>query len=241
MLRSIHLLSILMALAVSSAAGQSLEERYWLALNEGRDLSRMHSVVAKLAGPGRQLPLKAEDRAVALRLLDAIEGAAPLSRLTVDSDGVAPYVDADWPSMGGNAAHTGATTQPGPTLGKLVWQYPVGWPWKAAAHIDADRVYLATPALNTAVLCLDRSTGREIWAAENPHIGDNRQSRASSTPVDLGDGELGLYKRSFDGWVLSYLVVDSNDGRVLRRVPARRKRRATIRRSFSPSSLSPIE
>ncbi len=52
MLRSIHLLSILMALVVSSAAGQSLEERYWLALNEGRDLSKMHSVVEKLAGPG---------------------------------------------------------------------------------------------------------------------------------------------------------------------------------------------
>ena len=104
----------------------------------------MHSVVAKLAGPGRQLPPKPEDRAAALRLLDAIEGTAPLSQLAVDSDGVAPYVDADWPSMGGNAAHTGATTQPGPTLGKLVWQYPVGWPWKAAAHIDADRVYLAT-------------------------------------------------------------------------------------------------
>ena len=117
MVRSTHLLSILVALVVSSAAGQSLEERYWLALNEGRDLSRMHSVVAKLAGPGRQLPPKPEDRAAALRLLSAIEGTAPLSQLTVDSDGVAPYVDADWPSMGGNAAHTGATTQPGPTLG----------------------------------------------------------------------------------------------------------------------------
>jgi len=181
----------------------------------------MHSVVEMLAGPGRQVPPKPEIRAEALKLLDEIEGTAPLNELAVDSEGVASYVDADWPSMGGNAAHSGTTTQPGPTLGKLVWQYPVGWPWKAAAYIDADRVYLTTPALNTAALCLDRRTGREIWTAENPHVGFNRQSRASSPPVDLGDGELGLFKESFDGWVLSYLVIDRHDGRVLRRVPAK--------------------
>lgn len=221
MLRSIYLLPVLLALVVTSASGQSLEERYWRALNEGRDLSKMHSVVAMLAGPGRQLPPKPEIRAAALRLLDSIEGTAPLNGLAVDSDGVAPYVGADWPSMGGNAAHTGTTTQPGPTLGKLVWQYPVGWPWQAAAYIDNDRVYLAAPALDTAALCLDRRTGREVWAAENPHIGFNRQRRASSTPVDLGDGELDIFKRSFDGWVLSYLVIDSRDGRVLRRVPGK--------------------
>jgi len=114
----------------------------------------MHTVVETLAGP--IIP------ANAIRLLDGIEGTAPLGELTVDSGGVAPYVDEDWPSMGGSAAHTGTTTQPGPSLGKLVWQYPVGWPWKAAASVDDDRVFLATPALTTAALCLDRRTGREI-------------------------------------------------------------------------------
>ncbi len=114
MLRSIYLLPVLVALAVSSASGQSLEERYWLALNEGRDLSKMHSVIQKLAGPGRQVPPKPEIRADALRLLDRIEGTAPLNELAVDSDGVAPCVGADWTSMGGSAAHTGTTTQPGP-------------------------------------------------------------------------------------------------------------------------------
>ena len=182
MLRSVYLLPVLVVLAATSASGQSLEERYWLALNEGRDLSKMHPVVEMLAGPGRQLPPKPEIRAEALRLLDGIEGTPPLGELTAGSSSVAPYVGADWPSMGGNAAHTGTTTQPGPTLGKLVWQYPVGWPWKAAALIDGDRVYLATPALNTAVLCLDRRTGREIWVAENPHVGFNRQARAVFVP-----------------------------------------------------------
>ena len=140
MLRSVHLLPVLVALVVTSASGQSLEERYWRALNEGRDLSKMHSVVEMLAGPGRKVPPKPEIRADALRLLDRIEGTAPLGELAVDSRGVAPYVGADWPSMGGNAAHTGTPTQPGPTLGKLVWQYPVGWPWKAAAYIEEDRL-----------------------------------------------------------------------------------------------------
>ena len=97
MLRSVHLLPVLVALAVTSTFGQTLEERYWLALNEGRDLSRMHSVVDELAGPGRQLPPKPEIRAEALKLLDRIEGTAPLNELAVDSDGVAPYIGADWP------------------------------------------------------------------------------------------------------------------------------------------------
>ncbi len=221
MLRLVFLPIVLVALVATSASGQSLEERYWLALNEGRDLSPMHSVVEKLAGPGRQLPPKPEERLEAMRQLEQIEVTAPLDALTADSDGAQPYVGEDWPSIGGNAAHTGNTTQPGPTLGRLVWQYPVGWPWQAAAHVDDDRVYLATPALDTAALCLDRKSGREIWAAENPHLGYNRQSRGSSTPIDIGGGELALFKRSFDGWVLSYLVIDSRDGRVLRRVPAR--------------------
>ncbi|MBC8875533.1 MAG: hypothetical protein H8E44_39405 [Planctomycetes bacterium] len=60
--RSIHLLPVLVALVVTSASGQSLEERYWLALNEGRDLSKMHSVAQMLAGPGRQAPPKPEIR-----------------------------------------------------------------------------------------------------------------------------------------------------------------------------------
>jgi outer membrane protein assembly factor BamB len=221
MLRSTWFLAAFAALSVTSAFGQSLEERYWLALNEGRDLSTMHSVVEKLAGPGRQVPPRPGIRAEALRLLDVIESTAPLNELVIDGNSTAPTVGPDWPSLGGNAAHTGTTTQPGPTLGKLVWQYPVGWPWKAAACLDADRVYLTTPALPTALLCLDRKTGREIWSAENPHIGFHRQIRGSSTPVDLGDGELGLYQQSFDGWVLSYLVINSQDGRVLRRVPAK--------------------
>ena len=59
-------------LAATSAFGQSLEERYWLALNEGRDLSKLHEAVAKLAGPGRKIPPDPEDRAEALRLLDVI-------------------------------------------------------------------------------------------------------------------------------------------------------------------------
>jgi len=237
MLRSIQLLPVLVALSLTSVSGQSLEERYWLAFNEGRDLSEMYSVVEMLAGPRRQVPPKPEIRAEALRRLDKIEHTAPPDELAVDADGVAPYVDADWPSMGGNAAHTGATTQPGPTLGQLVWRYPVGWPWKAAAYIDGDRVYLATPALNTSALCLDRKTGREIWAAENPHIGLHRQSRASSTPVSLGDGELGVYKRSFDGWVLGYLVIDSRDGRVLRRVPAKPQETRNVPPELHPKQL----
>ena len=60
MSRSVRLLSVLVALAATSASGQSLEERYWLALNEGRDLSGMHSVGETLAGPGRQVPPKPE-------------------------------------------------------------------------------------------------------------------------------------------------------------------------------------
>lgn len=91
---SVHVLPVLLALVVTSASSQSLEERYWLALNEGRDLSEMHSVAEMLAGPGRQPPPKPEIRADALRLLDGIECTAPLDELAVDSDGVAPYVDA---------------------------------------------------------------------------------------------------------------------------------------------------
>ena len=156
-----------------------------------------------------------------LRLLDVIENTPPITEISGEADSPIPHVGADWLSMGGNVAHTGHTTEPGPRLGKLAWKHPVGWPWKAAAFIDSDRVYLTTPALDTALLCLDRRTGQEIWAAENPHVGFSRQSRASSTVIDLGDGELGLSKDGFDGWVISYLVIGEQEGRLRRRIPAR--------------------
>ena len=159
MLRSIYLLTVLVALGATAASGQSLEERCWGALNEGRDLSRMHSVVEMLAGPGRRVPSKPEIRANALRLLDRIEDTAALGELAVDSDGVAASVGEDWPSMGGNAAHTGKTTQPGPTLGKLVWQHPVGWPWKAA--VSEQRVYPG--AVDGILYALNRSSGVLMW------------------------------------------------------------------------------
>ena len=197
MLRSIYLLPVLAALAVTSASGQSLEERYWRALCEGRDLSKMHSVVERLAGPGRQVPPKPEFRADALRLLDRIEGTAPLGGLAVDSRGVRPQVGADWPSMGGNAAHTGTTTQAGPLSSEPVIRESVskggfvyatgseGTLW--ALHLKGDQrvawtyrvdgIYPAsavdakkvyTGSWDGNYYAIDRGTGQIVWAFCRP-------------------------------------------------------------------------
>ena len=97
-------------LAATSAFGQSLEERYWLALNEGRDLSKLQEVVARLAGPGGTIPPNPGDRAEAIRMLDVIENTLPITEITVDAESPIPQAGADWPSMGGKVAHTGHTT-----------------------------------------------------------------------------------------------------------------------------------
>jgi len=123
--------------------------------------------------------------------------------------------------MGGRPAHTGATADSGPTVGQEVWRYPVGWPWHASAYVDGDRVFVASPGLDTSMLCLDRKPERRLWAAENPKWGFGRRSRAYSTVVPLGETELAVWRETFDGWPLEHVVVSQDDGRILRRTPAR--------------------
>ena len=218
-------------------AAESFESRYWHALNAGRDLSPLIPTLEALTRAGNQGQPMDALREQAMGQLSEIQAADPLPSVLNQVATMAPQPGADWPSMGGGPTHSGATAEPGPIVGEEVWRYPVGWPWHATPRVEHDAVYTASPGLDTSMLCLDRRTGRRVWAAENPHWGFGRQSRAYSTVVPLGDEELAVWKESFDGWPLAYIVVAREDGRIVRRMPARPQETAYEQAERSPEHL----
>ena len=55
----------------------------------------------------------------------------------------------------GNKHNTGSTTAPGPKTGELVWKSPVGSGWSARPAVEDNRVYVASPGMQTTSLCLN--------------------------------------------------------------------------------------
>ena len=90
----------------------------------------------------------------------------------------------NWPSMRGNEASTGFTTQTGPMKGELLWKFPAGHSWYATPAFDDGRVYMGSPGISFESYCIDSETGDYIWKSLpspgwNPYW-KNYSSRASS-------------------------------------------------------------
>lgn len=210
------------------------EARYWKALHEGRDTSAMTSVLEGLVFPARRAEPVEQLRQKALEQLKVIEASTPIAPVVNRISAAMARSGADWPTLGGSATHAGATSEPGPLIGEEAWRYPVGWPWQASPLVEDNRVWIASPAFGTSMLCLDRATGRRLWVAPNPAVGFDRQSRAASTVIPLAARELAVFKERFDGWPLSYLVVKRDDARLLRQVPA-----TALEKTHQPAEREP--
>ncbi len=233
------LISLMLCLSILGAksAQDDLEVRYWRALNEGRDVSGLIPALDGLTWQAKTDPARDALRADALERLRRIQESAPLDAVVNRAADASREPGADWPSLGGGPEHTGSTSDRGPLAGEEVWRYPVGWPWRGAARIEGDKVYIASPGIDVSMLCLERNTGNRLWAAENPGTGFGRQSRAASPVIALGDRELAVCKESFDGWPLTYLVVSRDNGRILRSLPARPQEKAPAPPETEPAQL----
>lgn len=92
---------------------------------------------------------------------------------------------AEWPMFQGNIHHTGHSSAPGPRFGKLAWQFPVGLGWYARPVIEENSVYISAPGMRVTSLCLDVSTGKEIWSSEQAHplLGIYKYPAIASSPI----------------------------------------------------------
>jgi outer membrane protein assembly factor BamB len=230
--------ALLLAAAVSAQDASELEARYWLALNEGKDVSSLEPLIDEWTRPSNTNRSLREVMAELAERLSEIEASEPLPAIvnSTNSENVVQTGN-DWPSLGGDITHSGRSKDSGPTAGVEAWRYPIGWDSSATPLLEDGRVYVASPGLTTIILCLDRKTGKEQWAATNPRVGDCRQRRASSDLIRLGDDELGVRKVSGGGTVVEYVVVSKKEGNVLRRFAAS-PQEATFGPPTSPEKLA---
>ena len=217
-------------------AGQSPMTKYWFAVNQGLDVSALESDMQSYRWPGSsQEPRDILEKRISDKL-DVILRTEPLKNITNKNSNSKAKPDTDWPSMGGGPHHKGFTNEPGPTTGVEVWRSPVAWDYKPQPIIRDGKVYVATSALDTSMLCLDMQTGKNIWTAQNPHIGTGRQVRALDA-FELSEKEIAVIKGTFDGWTMGFIVISRENGDVLRRVPAIPQERSFAEQEKDPRQL----
>ena len=71
----------------------------------------------------------------------------------------------EWQLFHGNNQNTGATTDPGPSKGRLAWRFPTGRPWYSRPSVENGKVYTVSNGMTTILYCLDENTGEVIWEA----------------------------------------------------------------------------
>ena len=192
--------------------------RYWKALNEGRPVNRIQSIVEQLVFPA--LRKKNQDELIqeAARALSSIEKCAPEGSV---SGGVAatPFSPgADWPSLGGSPLHCGAAAGRGPRQGREVWRVAVGWEWDAPATIREGRVFIASPGSDAVMRCFDRRTGKELWVARRKRAEFVRGVRAGSKITFLPDGLAVVIGYGAGGDAQDVILVDPARGLVKDRI-----------------------
>jgi outer membrane protein assembly factor BamB len=199
----------------------ALDVRYWKVLNEGKDVRRLEPLLEEWMWPATTNRSRQEILEDVSRLLSKIEALEPLPPVVNENaSGQAPRHASDWPSMGGGATHAGVSADPGPTAGLEAWRYPVGWDWQSAPLIKGKLVYVTSPGLANVLFCLDRTTGEQRWAATNPTSGSTRQRRAAFDPIPLTKNEIAVRRLNSGGGVSGYIVLNRQNGRVLREIPA---------------------
>ena len=200
-------------------AEQSLITKYWFAVNQGLDVSVLESDMQSYCWPASsEEPRDILEKRISEKLDVILKSKPPKNIINKNSNSKAKP-DTDWPSMGGGVHHKGFTNEPGPTTGVEVWRRPVGWDYKPQPIIRDGKVYVATAALDTSMLCFDIQTGKKIWSARNPRIGTGRQIRALDA-FELSEKEIAVIKGTFSGWISGFNVISRKNGEVLRQVPA---------------------
>lgn len=97
----------------------------------------------------------------------------------------------NWPSMRGDEASTGFTSQSGPMKGELLWKFPATHAWYARPAFDDGKIYMGSPGISYESYCIDAESGEYIWKSLpkpgwNPYW-KNYSSRSSSPAVIAGD------------------------------------------------------
>ncbi|QLE02457.1 PQQ-binding-like beta-propeller repeat protein [Galbibacter sp. BG1] len=126
----------------------------------------------------------------------------------------------NWTHYKGNNGLNGYTGAEGPQLGENVWKYPVGLPWESEPVVEGNRVYLSSPGMRTAMLCVDLESGETIWdtTQQAEIMGDQLYNTPSNmaTPVVLED--FVLYRetgsRGNKGPTKEIVFVDKKSGEI---------------------------
>ena len=136
----------------------------------------------------------------------------------------------DWPLYQGDIAHTGATADTGPTLGRVAWQHPVGVAWYSRPAVENGRVYAASPGMRSMLHCLDLESGTRLWRTRHPEVRFRGEIAipphryhtrcVACSPVVLGDtivlAELG--GQANDDAARSFTIVDRESGQIVNQV-----------------------
>jgi len=194
--------------------------RYWKALNEGRPVHRIQSIVEQLVFPALRKKSQGELIQEAVRALCSIEKGPPESGVSGGAAATLFSPGADWPSLGGSPLHCGATAERGPRQGIEVWRVAVGWEWDAPATIHEGRIFIASPGSDAVMRCFDRRTGKQLWVARTERAEFVRGARAGSRVTFLPNGLAVVIRYGAGSHPEDVILVDPARGLVKHRLQA---------------------
>ena len=177
--------------------------------NRGDDLSAFDAALAGAGGNLDQLTPAAVDAGLAAlakppTLLEPVQADAAAG------DGG----PADWPTLLGDAAHTGRTDSAGAAAGRVAWTVGVGSRWRAGPVVRDGVVYVASPGTMTTAYALDEATGAVRWRALRYGRELYGVLRAEG-PVRLAGERVIVPLLGGDGRVAAFQHLDAATGRVL--------------------------
>jgi outer membrane protein assembly factor BamB len=216
-----------------SVAGD-LSSQYWLALNEGRTLEPFAPIARTALAPEHRA---GRDAAFNLRrrvALEAICQSPVLPEVNGTGTRAEAVPGADWPSLGGNLRHTGATAEPGPARGEVLWKFPVGFDYRAGPLLEGDTVYGLSPGTETMLYALDRRTGEPRWVATRAPVTTGLAPQVGGAIQRLSAEYLCITELNMRGRTTALLLIDATSGRVQKTIPSQ-----PIEREFMLPEPSP--
>ena len=193
----------------------SMMERYWLALNEGRDVSFFDPIAREAMRPEHRAKEDPAFNARREEILQKIEASSLRPDVTGWGDRDQAVVGSDWPTLGGNLAHTGVSADPGPTRGEELWRYPMGYDFYAGVTLRNDVVYAPSPGTETVLIAFDRESGRKLYAVKRPRQRSGLAFRGGGEVIFHEPGVASVIGTGFKGEVADIHLFDPQTGATL--------------------------
>lgn len=195
-----------------------LNSQYWLALNEGRDLDPFVALGQASLTEENRAGRNAEFNRRRREVLESIRVSPPKPEKRGSGDRREAVPGADWPSLGGNIGHTGATTERGPTRGEVLWKHPVGFDYNAGPLLVGETVYAASPGSETLLYAFDRRTGRILWVARRAPIANGLPMNAGGEIQRVSAEELCVPQLEMTGRTAAWSLIDASTGKINRTI-----------------------